>query len=239
MARKKYFMIIDTETTQTDKVVDFGAIVVDKKGNIQTSCAILVREMFNDPENHPLFHFSGSDPLWGRARLPERYKAYADMLDNGSRMLASVNAVNRWLARANAEYQPIVTAYNKAFDYGKMANTGIDISQFEKSFCLWHAAAAKWGHTRAFREFVLQSVAFNPPTDKGNMSYVTNAEIMARFVLGQPDLPNEPHTAFEDALLYELPILTALVKNTPPAEYMNPPGYNWREFQVKDWFAVK
>lgn len=239
MARKKYFMVVDTETTQTDKVVDFGAVVVDKKGNVQTTCAVLIREMFNDPETHPLFHFSGSDPLWGKARLPERYAAYKTMLENGSRMLASVNAVNRWLARVNAEYAPIVTAYNKAFDYSKMLNTGIDISQFEKSFCLWHAAAAKWGTTKTFRQFVIDTVSFNPPTDKGNMSFLTNAEVMARFVLGQPDLPNEPHTAFEDALLYEVPILTALVKNTPPAEYMNPPGYNWRDYQVKDWFAPK
>ncbi len=59
MARKKYFMIIDTETTQTDKVVDFGAIVVDKKGNVQTSCAILVREMFNAGELQSLMAEKG------------------------------------------------------------------------------------------------------------------------------------------------------------------------------------
>lgn len=238
MARKKYFIVIDSETTVTDKIVDFGAAVVDKAGNVQTSCAILVTDIFTDRENHTLFH-DQSAGLWGKRNLPARYAQYEEMLRDGRRMLAGVPAVNRWLAKAVAQYDPIATAYNKAFDWGKMRNTGIDCDMFSKSFCLWHAAAARWGTSKKFRQFVLDVVGFNPPTAKGNMSYMTNAEIMARFVLGQPDLPDEPHTAYEDVMGYEVPILAALLRNTPPSEYMNPPGYNWKDYQVKDWFTAK
>lgn len=237
MAKKQFFLIIDTETTQSDMVADFGAIVCDRKGRIYAQAAILVRDFFTDPDRHPLFHYSGqTDPIWGKANLPKRYASYQAQLENGSRALASVNAVNIWLNKALQTYNPTLTAYNIAFDAGKCANSGIDLTGFSSRFCLWHAAATKWGHCKAYREMVLETGAFNQMTQLGNWSYATNAEVMARFVLGNPALPDEPHTAFEDALLYELPILTALVKDTPRKEYMNPTPYDWRKFQVKEYY---
>lgn len=239
MAKKKFFLILDTETTQTDKVADFGAVICDKQGNIHAQAGVLVRDFYLEKDSHPLFHTKDADPLWGKVNLPRRYAEYDRMIENGSRMLATVAAVNRWLAQAAVKYAPTLTAYNLAFDKGKCSNSGIDLSLFADSFCLWHASAQKWGHSKAYRKFILDTVGFNPPTSKGNMSYFTNAEAMARFVLGNPDLPNEPHTALEDALHYELPILQKLVATTPKVEYMNPTGYNWRNYQVKDWFIAK
>jgi hypothetical protein len=235
---RKTFILIDTETAQTGLVADFAAIVCDKRGNVLASCATLVRETFTNPDTHPLFHTKDASPIWGKANLPKRYAAYASMIENGSRMVASVPAINRWLAKANATYRPVLTAYNLAFDQNAMTLTGIDHTIFQKRFCLWQAAAAKWGHSRSYRETVLETVAFNPPTKHGNMSYQTNAEVMARYVTGNPSLPDEPHTAYEDALEYELPILVALVKNTLPKDYMNAEPYDWREYQVKGNFKV-
>lgn len=240
MGKKHFFLIIDTETTQTNMVADFGAIVCDRKGRIYAQAAILVREYFLDAEKHPLFHTKGNaDPLWGERNLPARYQAYKDMLENGSRQLASVNAVNIWLAKVLQTYNPTLTAYNLSFDAGKCANSGIDLTGFTNKFCLWHAAAMRWGHTEAFRAMVLETGAFNSMTAYGNWSYQTNAEVMARFVLGNPALEDEPHTAFEDALLYELPILTRLVNEIPRKEYLAPAGYDWRKFQVKDYYRPK
>lgn len=239
MAKKKYFLILDTETTQTDRVADFGVVVVDKQGNIHAQAGVLVRDFYLEKDSHPLFHMKDADPLWGKANLPRRYADYDRMIENGSRMLATVAAVNRWLAQAAVKYAPTLTAYNLAFDKGKCTNSGIDLSIFADSFCLWHASAAKWGHSKAYRQFILDTVGFNPPTAKGNMSYFTNAEAMARFVLDDPHMPDEPHTALEDAIHYELPILKKLVATTPKAEYMAPVGYNWRNYQVKDWYKVK
>ena len=71
------------------------------------------------------------------------------------------------------------------------------------------------------------------------MSYKTNAEIMARFVMDNPLLEDEPHTALEDVLYYEIPILTKLVNTTKKAEWLEPKPFNWRKFQVKDHFKAK
>lgn len=238
MARKKHFLIIDTETTQTNKVADFGAIVCDKQGNIVTSCGVLVRDFYLDRENHPLFHMSDAGELWGKKNLPKRYAAYDAMLTSGSRMLASANAINRWLARVAEQYQPVLTAYNLAFDRDKCRKSDIDLDIFSQSFCLWHAATEKWATSKAYRQFVLDNHLFNARTSHGNMSFTTKADYLAQFIVG-PELPPEPHTALEDARDYELPILAALVKTTSPKDYMNPQPFNWRNLQVKDWYTVK
>lgn len=237
---EKTFLIADTETTVNGHVADAGFVLANRKGKVIASCGVLVREFFLDKENNPLFHDQSADPLWGKRNLPRRYAEYDAMLNDGRRMLASVAAVNRWLAKVNAQYRPTITAYNWAFDKDKLNKSGIDVEMFQDSFCLWHAAAHKYAHTKAYRQFILENVAFNTPTKHGNMSYHTNAEVMAKFVLGNPDLPDEPHTALEDARDYELPILVDILKKSRrKADYMEAPAYNWREYQVKDWFAPK
>lgn len=238
MAKRKYFLIIDTETTQSGKVADFGAVVCDKQGNIHHDAGVLVGDFFSDRVNHPLFHIYGDkNDVFSKASLPARYQRYEDMLQDGRRVLASKAAVNRWLVKVRLKYNPVVTAYNWAFDREKLANSGIDTTIFENSFCLWHAAVAKWGQTRAFREFVLSQHHFGNRTKRGNMTMRTNAEAMAAFITGNSEV--EPHTALEDARDFERPILTALVKNTSPQVYMNPPPYNWRHWQLKDHFVAK
>ena len=236
---KNYFLTIDTETSQNNLVVDFAATITDKKGTIVNQCAVLVRDVYNDRENSPLFYMGDADPLWGKATLPARYARYDRMIDAGTRMLASVSGINAWLAKAQSAYDPILTAYNLAFDLDKCKNTAIDCTMFSRSFCLWQAAYAVFGTSKAYRQFVLDTHAFNAPTAHRNMTYKTNAETMARFVLGNPELEDEPHTALEDAIDYELPILVKLVNNTKRKDWLYPDAANWQKVQVRDWFRVK
>lgn len=240
MAKKDFFALVDTETTKDGLVADFAMIIVDRKGKIFAQCAILVNGIFTDSENHPLFFNDECGELWNKSSLSRRYAAYNAMAENGMRMLASVPAINRWLDKVQREYTPYMTAYNVAFDREKCANTGIDLNIFaEKTFCLWHASTQKWGHTKAYREFVLQVHAFNPPTKLQNMTFKTNAETMARFVLNNPELENEPHTALEDVLYYELPILLKLLATEKKAKWADPVATSWQQNQVKDWFKAK
>jgi len=237
MAKKKFFLIIDTETTQDDLVADFGAVVIDKSGKVYQEAGVLVKETYFDRVEHPLFHHG--DFLGGARNLPRRYDAYDKMIDNGQRVAASVAGVNKWLAKVLATYDPVVTAYNWAFDKSKLANTGILAGDmFSRQFCLWHAAVAKWGNTRDYRAFALQQHAFGARTKHGHMGIQTKADVMAKFLLGA-DYPDEPHTALEDARDYEAPILARLVKNTPPSVYMYPPTYNWRDWALRDHYTVK
>jgi len=238
---KDVFIIIDTETTQSGMVADFAAIVCDRKGNILHETAILVGDFFSDKEKHPLFHIYGdNNDYFSAATLPKRYAAYEAMLQDGRRVLAAVSAVNRFLSKVKAKYpQAIMTAYNLVFDLGKMNNSGIIADElFPNRFCLWHSATEKFANTRAYKQFVLDNHYFGNRTKTGHMGIKTNADVMAKFLLGE-GLPDEPHTAYEDAKYYELPILTALVKNSSKSEYMNPKPYNYRDWAVRDHYKVK
>lgn len=231
MAKKQYFLIIDTETTITDKVFDFGAIVCDRKGVIVQQCAILLKDTIGED----LFYDRNASGLWSRENAIAKKAKYIEMANAGSRMIATANAVNRWLEKVAAKYNPTLTAYNLAFDRAKCGNTGIDVTMFSQSFCLWHLACAVYAKTKAYRAFILENHYIGNRTDKGNMTYTTNAEVMAHFVTGQ--FSEEPHTAIEDAQFYELPILVSVLKKKNWKEKIGY-AYNWRDYQIKDNFSA-
>lgn len=237
MGKKQYFLTIDTETTIEDTVVDFGATITDRKGNILNECAILIAGIY---KSTPLFYISGvsSDDFWSKEYMTKKYANYDNMLVNGSRMLATVPMINRWLARAKATYDPIMTAYNLAFDVSKMRNTGIDCDLFEKRFCLWKSASHHIARKKEYKQFALLNHYFTNKSPKvGAITVKTNAEAMTHF-LTDNDVP-EPHTSIEDVKDYELPILKYLLSKMSTAKMMSYDNSGYRDFQLKDHYKVK
>ncbi len=237
LMRKQYVMTVDVESTMSDKVADFAAVISDKGGNIVTQCAVLVRGVYDDSVNHTLFHNEDAGELWKKSKLEDRYQGYDLMLDSGSRMMASIGALNNWLMMSKAQYDPILTAYNLPFDVSKCRNTGINLDCFDRRFCLWSACITAYAETKKYRQFVLDNHLFTNRTALGNMSYRTNAESMTRFVLGDISIPDEPHTALEDVLGYEKPMLDKILKRKSFKWLLNHiTPYSWRNYQVKDWY---
>jgi len=218
MAQKQYFAILDTETTVADTVADIGIVIVDRKGNIHNQMAVLVNGHYG---THELFHDPKKNDIWGYEGLNRRKTAYTNMLESGARMVASVSAINAWIKKALAVYNPTLTAYNLAFDVSKCLNTGIDLNGFDSRFCLWQAAVGN-------------NHRFNTPTSKGNMTFQTNAEVVCGYITGT--LIDEPHTAIEDAINFELPILTHILKKRNWKDNITP--YDWNKFQVRNHFKV-
>ena len=85
MAAKQYFLIVDTETSISDKVVDFGAVICDRQGNIFSQCAVLVNTVFGVDS---LFYDKAASGIWSIKSVKRRMDNYNDMLNTGSRMLA-------------------------------------------------------------------------------------------------------------------------------------------------------
>lgn len=231
MAKKQYFLIIDTETTITDKVADFGAIVCDRQGNIVKQCGTMVAGVFGIDS---LFFDRNNGGIWSQKSSDRRTDTYRDMVTAGTRMMASVNAINRWLDQAIGAYNPELTAYNLPFDVSKCQNTGIDLTKFVNRFCLWAAASNVICKSKDYRKFIIDNHLFNSPTEKGNMTYKTDAETVTRFLSGQ-NIP-EPHTSMEDIIGYELPTLVHILKKKNWRKKLQP--YNWQEFQVKNHFEA-
>ena len=232
MAKKQHYLIVDTETTITDKVVDFGAVVCDRNGNIANQCAVMVQSVFGVDT---LFYNKDSAGIWAQASISRRMDNYNLMLQNGARMLASIHAINRWLDKVNTKYSPELTAYNLAFDKSKCANTGIDLSMFSKQFCLWSASVGNICNTKDYRQWVLQNHRFNNRTEKGNMTYSTTAECVTGYLRGE--FTDEPHTALEDIIGYELPTLVHILKKRDWRKKLI--AYDWNKHQLKDYYVAK
>lgn len=237
---KKHFLVIDTETSMGGRVADFGAVIVDKRGTVLNCCGVLVREVYRDADDE-LFHLPDAGEF-SRDRLATRRNRYSKMLEDGRRMLASVPAINRWLAQALAQYRPILTAYNLPFDLRACDNTGINLSLFADRFCLWSASCV-WiekgpRRKRAYLNYVLERHAFNAPTAQGNMTFHRKADTVAGFI--NPALPPEPHTALEDARDYEAcTILPRIVRDLKKDEYMLAEPPQWRDAIVSENFKPR
>lgn len=231
MAKKEFFAIVDTETTVTDKVFDFAIIICDRKGVIHHKMAVLVSDFID----HELF-YDNNNLAWSKQIAIKKRAEYDNMINDGRRIIASVNAINRWIDKAIEKYNPILTAYNVAFDSDKCQKSGIDLTGFNSRFCLWHTAAEIFGNSKNFKAFALENHYFGNRTKNANMVIKTNAEVMAHFVTGNNN--HEPHTALEDAQFFELPVLSAIVNKKGWKNKINKP-FNWQNFVVKDHFKAK
>ena len=229
--KKQYFAILDTETTINDTVADFAIVICDRQGKIYNQCAVLVKDHFSTMQ---LFHDKNKNDIWGYQGLQKRQADYETMLESGIRIIASVNAINKWINQAIGKYNPILTAYNLPFDLAKCKNTEIDLSGFTQKFCLWQASIGNICTTKKYKQFCLDNHGFNNVTTKGNMTFKTNAEMVCGFL--NNNLIEEPHTALEDARDFELPILINIVKKKKWQDKIKP--YAWQDFQVKNHYLA-
>jgi len=205
---KHYYLIVDTETTQQNTVADFGAVIVDRAGKIHEQFGVLLHGHFG---TIPLFSSSSlpAEEFFSTQMVHRRRKHYDDMLETGQRSLCSPQLVNLFLARLLGQYDPIVTAYNLSFDFGKCANTGIDLGIFSERFCLMRAAQRSICLLPEYDAFCRDN---NHLTPTGRLS--RSADTVAKFVARDHynSLADEPHTALEDARDYEAPILGDILK---------------------------
>jgi hypothetical protein len=218
--RKKYYLILDSETSMDRHVQDFGAVLCDRQGNIHHSIGVLVAPYWGSEK---LFYNRDSG-FFGLKNLALREDNYKRMLESGERMLCSVSAVNKWLEKAVHNYDPILTAYNLAFDADVCKNSGIDLSIFKDNFCLWKESSRVFASRKSYINFCIEHKNFSA---KFNMQ--TSAEVMAAYITGEAIA--EPHTALEDARDFELPILVKLLQQKKGIKHI---AYNWRNYQGKN-----
>lgn len=230
---RKFTCIIDTETTLDDKIFDFAAVIVDRQGSIHHQMAVIIRDYID----HELFYDKNAIGLWSKKYASEKRITYNVMIDKGERMIASVNAVNRWLSNALGKYAGLeLTAYNLPFDADKCKKSGIDLSGFTDTFCLWQGAIGSLCKRKAYHTFALDNHCFNNVTQKTRSCTIsTSAETVASFLNGS--LMVENHDALSDVLDFELPIFRKLLKIRKWRENAMP--YNYRDFQVKNHFVAK
>ena len=210
--KKHTYLIVDTETTKYQTVADFGAVIMTRDGTIIEQFGAMVdghfgkMPLFSDPKANP-------SAFWSEQSAQRRAKHYDDMLECGERSISSPALINKWLERVCGQHDPVLTAYNIAFDFGKCRNTKINLGIFGSRFCLMKAAKRHFVN----EDYMQFCVDNNRLTPTGLAS--TTADSMATYIVGN-DLAPEPHTALEDARDYEAVILAKILETTTRAKLL-------------------
>lgn len=197
--RKKYMLVLDTETTNDidqPLVYDFGFSVVDKKGNIYESYRVLIKEIFLDElEMMKTAYYADKLPQYwaevysGKLEIVSLYKAREQMLKTMKKYgidtvcayncrfdVLALNTTQRWLTKSKYRY---FFPYNTTFYcIHQMAKDTLCKQKMYDVFC----------DTYEFK------TAHKTPRNK------TSAEVVYRYLINDP-LYVESHTALDDVLI--------------------------------------
>lgn len=204
MTHKKYYMILDTETTSNAKMVyDIAYTIIDRKGNIIEQANYLVKEIIE----HPFLFGILKRDKYSAAKYKETYEE----LYTHKAMVKSFLDIRRLIRRAVREYNCPVIAYNVAFDTTALDGMSKDLGK--KSFFtkntkiwdLWNVALHILCDSRNYTNFCDKHNFIN---ERGNRQ--TTAESVYCYIKDDPNF-KESHTALADTEI-EAEILLACLK---------------------------
>lgn len=211
---KKYYLVIDIETSQEGNPFNLAYAVMDKKGSIIESNDFIIAEYRKDGLFSGDGVFSPEKTAQKLAILRARYKA-------GKISLLSLNDLQGLLDRLFNQYGAVLTAYNLQFDKGVLSKQGIVWAG--KSFCLWQLSLATICKNPRFLRSV---IAAREVTPKGMVR--TNAEVVARYATNNPALV-ELHLALDD-VIDECRILHYILRQKKRLAFES---YNWRNWTIE------
>ena len=204
MTRKKYYMILDTETTSNAQTVyDIGYTIIDRKGSIIEQANYLVKEIIE----HPFLRGILQRDKFSARKYRETYAA----LYNEKKMVLPFLTIRQNIRRAIRNYDCVVVAYNAKFDFQALTNMAQDLGKdsfFTKKtqiWDLWNIALHTLCDSRNYTRFC---DAHEFVTDKGHRK--SSAEVVYRYLTNNLAF-EEAHTALADTEI-EAAILLACLK---------------------------
>lgn len=195
--------IIDTETTKSGMVYDFGAAIMNAAtGEIVDTMNAIVEETFNEVSAMETSYYANKIP------------AYLEAINAGAlEVLGFSDCFKRFGALLESYNVRSVWAYNMAFDFKALNRTVAELSNgfvtcfFPASvtcYDLMSSAINLVGNTRRYQEWAVEH-DYVTPTGRARAT----AETMFRFI-ADDDTFIEDHTALSDAIV-EADILAHLV----------------------------
>jgi DNA polymerase III epsilon subunit-like protein len=194
MAKKNYYLTIDTETTNTIEqpiVYDIGGIVHDKQGNVQETFSFVVADVFLDMYD-----------VMQVAYYSDKIPQYWEKIKSGETVLKTWYNIRKHICSLFEKYNiKAVIAYNANFDYRATRTTQKYLTKskykrfFPKGTEIWDSMAMAKS-TIAKQKLYSQFCSENEYLTKRGQNRAT-AEIMYRYISGNNDFV-ERHTALAD-----------------------------------------
>lgn len=200
--RKKYFMVLDTETCPIDRelqevtpnnmlVYDIGFTITDKKGNVYRTGSYIISEIFFGE-----FYEKMQSSYYAK-KIPN----YMQDIANGSRVVKTWSQISFILRKVIEEYKiNVVVAHNARFDFGVLKNTKEYLGEYPMlPYIEWwdtlKMARSVLGNMPTYKKFCEDN---NYLTSTGKLKYT--AEVIYRYIKQDTNFV-ESHTGLEDTLI--------------------------------------
>ena len=200
--RKKYYMVLDTETCPIDRerqdvtpenmlVYDIGYAIVDKKGNVYRTGSYIISDVFFKE------FYSKMQSSYYAEKIPN----YMQDIGENKRKVKIWSEISFILREVIQEFKvAAIVAHNARFDFGALKNTKEYLNQYAMlPFMTWYDSLK-----------MARSVVAEMPTYKQfcyDNRYITKtgkckltAEVLYRYIKNDNTFI-ESHTALEDVLI--------------------------------------
>ena len=198
--RKKYFLVVDVETTNSTEqalTYDIGFSVCDKKGNVYESKSFAISDIFFD-EKKIYNNYELMDSAYYANKLPQYYEG----MRSGAWKVVPLLVARQEIHRLMKEYNiNVVCAYNCNFDKNALNTTLRYISKSKirwffpygtEFYCIWNMACQTICKQKGYLRFCLKNGLYS---ESGNMK--TSAETVWAYMTQNPNF-EEKHTGLED-----------------------------------------
>lgn len=200
--RKKYYMVLDTETCPIDRerqdvtpenmlVYDIGYAIVDKKGNVYRTGSYIISDVFFKE------FYSKMQSSYYAEKIPN----YMQDIGENKRKVKSWSEISFILREVIQEFKvAAIVAHNARFDFGALKNTKEYLSQYAiLPFMTWYdslkMARSVVAEMPTYKQFCYDN-RYLTKTGKCKLT----AEVLYRFIKNDITFI-ESHTALEDVLI--------------------------------------
>ena len=189
--RKKYFIVVDVETTGSlanPLTYDIGYAIADKKGKIYEKRSYVVEEIFDNIKLMTTAYYASKIPL------------YVDGLEKGTFIKKPFEVIRKEMLSLMDKYNvKTVCAYNLNFDMRALSSTNTLLRRTRKFMhrpvdllCLWSFACEVIYTQKTFYKVAIKNKWV---TEVGNLR--TSAEMGHRYISGNYNF-EEAHTGLAD-----------------------------------------
>lgn len=213
--RKRYYLMIDTETCPIDRnikevlasnmlVYDIGFAVVDRHGKIYKTGSYIVSEIF----------FGEYETKMQSAYYSQKIPNYFREIGTNERLVKSWSQISFIIRKAIEDYEiDTVVAHNAKFDFGTLQTTKRYLEEYPLlPYLVWYdtlkMSREVLANNKGYRKFCEEN---NYLTKQGKNRYT--AEILYQFITKDMDF-KESHTGLEDVKIETL-IFAWLMKHYP------------------------
>lgn len=225
MAKKKYIMVLDTETANglivnnkldlsCSLVYDIGFTVIDKKGNIQCQCSMAIGDIL-----------CGMPDVMKTAYYAKKLPKYWEDIHGGKRELVSFLHARDIVLKTMEKYNiTTVSAHNAKFDVNALNNTLRYITKSKKRYFFPYKTEI-WDTYKGALNTICKQKGYILFCEKNG--YMTNhktprvratAEILYRYISENNEFIEE-HQGIDDTII-EAQILTQILKQHKKKEFI-------------------